>query len=164
MPALAGTFAHIGSRLAVRSCTNETSRSDPFLQKDLRYHDNEAAGQTNFREALGFPDSLNKDGHYRAQIGVNRIVTRAVHCVTKHSGMDSIAKNVHRTAEIDIGAYASSLLGRLKTLNQSGSHWSHFFQNGLADSWRQKSSLAHHGSHQRFTIQKRGVIFADILL
>jgi len=133
-----------------------------YSWKNLRYHDNEAAGQT--RAALGFPDSLNKDGHYRPQIGVNRIVTGAVHCVTKHSGMDSIAKNVHRTAEIDIGAYASSLLGRMKTLNQSGSHRSHLFQNSLSDSWRQKSSLAHHGSHQRFTIQKRGVIFADILL
>src|SRR5258708_25663768 len=96
----------------------------------------------------GFPDSLNEDGDHRQQIGVNRVVTGAIHSVAEHSGVYRIAENVDGTAEVHILAYASDLLGHLETLNQSGPPWNHFFQNRLADSRRQKSAFADHGSNQ----------------
>src|SRR5258708_22122069 len=84
----------------------------------------------------GFPDSLNEDGDHRQQIGVNRVVTGAIHSVAEHSGVYRIAENLDGTAEVLILSYASDLLGHLKTLNQSGPHLNHFFHITFAVSPR----------------------------
>src|ERR1700746_607018 len=111
----------------------------------------------------GFPDSLDEDGDHRQQIGINRIVTGAVHSMAEHSGVYRIAENVDGTAEVYILAYTTDLLGHLKTLNQSSPHWNHFFQNSFADSRRQKSAFADHGSDQCFPLEEHCVIFANVL-